>query len=140
MQEAMSAFGEISRMEHRAEEIGDLLTQQMPDDEIMKLTIELHEIHERLAMVSGNHDKQAELILMGLGFSRSDFEKPVESFSGGWRMRIELARLLLQDPDLLLLDEPTNHLDIEAIRWLEKFLVNFRGGIILVSHDKRFLD
>ncbi|MCF8358528.1 MAG: ATP-binding cassette domain-containing protein [Prolixibacteraceae bacterium] len=90
----------------------------------------------------GGHTFHADIeqTLLGLGFSRSDFQRPTSEFSGGWRMRIELAKLLLQKPDLLLLDEPTNHLDIESIQWIEEFLKNYAGAIILVSHDKAFLD
>jgi ATP-binding cassette subfamily F protein 3 len=89
---------------------------------------------------AGNRNEEIEKILKGLGFERKDFDRQTAEFSGGWRMRIELAKLLLQQPDILLLDEPTNHLDIEAIMWLEEFMETFAGGVILISHDKTFLD
>ena len=81
-----------------------------------------------------------EKALLGLGFMREDFNRPTSDFSGGWRMRIELAKLLLQNPDVLLLDEPTNHLDIESIQWLEDFLVNSAKAVIVISHDRKFVD
>lgn len=87
-----------------------------------------------------NYDAEVEKILLGLGFERSDFQRPTNEFSGGWRMRIELAKILLQKPDLILLDEPTNHLDIESIQWLEDFLVNSAKAVMVISHDKAFVD
>ncbi|MBQ0740291.1 ABC-F family ATP-binding cassette domain-containing protein, partial [Aquimarina celericrescens] len=87
-----------------------------------------------------NYQGETERVLKGLGFTISDFDKQTDTFSGGWRMRIELAKLLLQSNDILLLDEPTNHLDIESILWLESFLQNFPGCVVIVSHDKMFLD
>lgn len=87
-----------------------------------------------------NYEEDVEKILLGLGFKREDFTRPTSDFSGGWRMRIELAKLLLQRPDVLLLDEPTNHLDIESIQWLEDFLINSAKAVIVISHDRAFVD
>src|SRR5574344_2286339 len=95
-------------------------------------------LNEQLSMInSNNRDAEIEKTLLGLGFERKDFDRTTSEFSGGWRMRIELAKILLQRPDLLLLDEPTNHLDIESIQWLENFLSTCNGAVILVSHDQR---
>ena len=105
------------------------------------LIIDLNDTTERYELIGGYHYQgTTERILQGLGFVPSDFDKKTDTFSGGWRMRIELAKLLLQDNDILLLDEPTNHLDIESIIWLEDFLTKYRGSVVLVSHDKMFLD
>ena len=87
-----------------------------------------------------NQLKDAELLLKGLGFEQEELNKPYSSFSGGWKMRVELAKLLIQKPSVVLLDEPTNHLDIESIQWLEQYLKNYPGIILLISHDKKFLD
>ena len=109
--------------------------------EYLKKLDKLSELNERYYMLGGdNYEAELEQTLMGLGFERSDFNRSTAEFSGGWRMRIELAKLLLKKPDIFLLDEPTNHLDIESIQWLEDFLKNYKGAIILVSHDKAFLD
>ena len=99
-------------------------------------------ILEERFRINGGHDMSSLIssILLGLGFSEADYERQTSEFSGGWRMRIELAKILLKNPDLLLLDEPTNHLDIESIIWLEKWLKNYNGAVLLVSHDKLFLD
>lgn len=105
------------------------------------LVEKLHEVTERIQLSGiNNYREQTEKVLKGLGFLREDFFKPMSVFSGGWQMRVELAKLLLKQPDLLLLDEPTNHLDIESIRWLERFLQNYPGAVILVSHDRVLLD
>ena len=106
-----------------------------------QLIIDLTDLTERYELLGGyNYQGDTEKILQGLGFQREDFDKLTDTFSGGWRMRIELAKLLLQNNDILLLDEPTNHLDIESIIWLENFLKSYAGAIVLVSHDKMFLD
>jgi len=107
----------------------------------MKIIHEVTELTDYIHMHGANEiDGEIEQMLMGLGFVRTDFNRPTSEFSGGWRMRIELVKLLLKKPDILLLDEPTNHLDIVSIEWLEKFLIQFKGAIILISHDRRFLD
>ena len=105
------------------------------------LMVDLNEVQQQYEILGGyNYQGETEKILIGLGFKREDFDKLTDTFSGGWRMRIELAKLLLQQNDILLLDEPTNHLDIESIIWLEQFLKNYSGAVVIVSHDKMFLD
>lgn len=110
-------------------------------DSYQELIDRISQVSEQLAL-SGNGNYQAEIekTLLGLGFLRSDFNRSTSEFSGGWRMRIELAKLLLQRPDVLLLDEPTNHLDIESIQWLEMFLSTRANAVVLVSHDRAFID
>ena len=106
-----------------------------------QLIIDLNDVTHHYEILGGyNYQGETEKVLLGLGFKREDFDRKTETFSGGWRMRIELAKLLLQSNDVLLLDEPTNHLDIESIIWLENFLKNYPGGVMIVSHDKMFLD
>ena len=143
LEEAYSAFEEIKRIEFKLNEINKQLTERTDYESEAYHTI-LHELDDltHLYQVLGgyNYQGETEKILMGLGFLREDFNKFTETFSGGWRMRIELAKLLLQKNDILLLDEPTNHLDIESIIWLENFLKNYQGAVVLVSHDKMFLD
>ena len=107
----------------------------------MALLNELSDLNENLMHYGGDNQlKDAELLLKGLGFNQNELEKPYNSFSGGWKMRVELAKLLIQKPGVVLLDEPTNHLDIESIQWLEKYLKVYSGIILLISHDRRFLD
>ncbi|MCK5782837.1 MAG: ABC-F family ATP-binding cassette domain-containing protein, partial [Desulfobacterales bacterium] len=107
----------------------------------LKLITRLNDLNDRFNMLGGhNIDENTEKVLMGLGFERKDFTRPMNEFSSGWQMRVELAKILLRMPDVLLLDEPTNHLDIESIQWLEDFLINYSGGVLLVSHDRAFLD
>jgi len=109
--------------------------------EYLKLIQELSEVNEKMEIFGGNNiHAQIEKILTGLGFNRNEFQRPLNEFSGGWQMRVELAKILLQKPDCILLDEPTNHLDIESIQWLEDFLKKYKGIIVLVSHDRNFLD
>ncbi|HUH44946.1 MAG TPA: ABC-F family ATP-binding cassette domain-containing protein [Treponemataceae bacterium] len=137
--EADSAFQRGYELEAELEAIGDALVKKPTNTKVL-----LHrhqEIHEELEqMLWYRRDALVEQILLGLGFERSDFSRSVEEFSGGWQMRIALAKVLLEDPDILLLDEPTNYLDLEARNWLEQFLQNFPGGFLLVSHDRYFLD
>jgi ATP-binding cassette subfamily F protein 3 len=142
-EETSTAFSEIQDLEKRIEEINtDLETRtDYESDSYSKLIEEQSEVYHRLEMLgAGNKQEEIEKILRGLGFSRPDFDRQTAEFSGGWRMRVELAKLLLQKPDILLLDEPTNHLDIEAIMWLEDFMETFPGAVMLISHDKTFLD
>lgn len=141
--ETETAFEEVQLMQKRLEEINHQLETRTDyeSDEYMKLIEDLTDINHRLDIVgAGNVEEEIEKILKGLGFDRKDLQRQTSEFSGGWRMRIELAKLLLQKPDVLLLDEPTNHLDIEAIQWLEEFMETFPGAVVLISHDKTFLD
>ncbi|MBD5226085.1 MAG: ABC-F family ATP-binding cassette domain-containing protein [Bacteroidales bacterium] len=143
LQEVRKAFSHIDDMSARF----DMLNNQMAErtdyesDEYHRLIDEVSDLSERLAMErSENHEAEMERTLIGLGFVRSDFNRPTSEFSGGWRMRVEIAKLLLRHPDLLLLDEPTNHLDIESIQWLEQFLATKAKAVVLVSHDRAFID
>lgn len=141
--ETETAFAEVQKMQVRLDEINHQLETRTDyeSDEYMKLIEDLTDINHRLDIVgAGNVEEEIEKILKGLGFDRKDLQRQTSEFSGGWRMRIELAKLLLQRPDVLLLDEPTNHLDIEAIQWLEVFMETFPGAVVLISHDKTFLD
>lgn len=143
MEEAEKAFDHISEMQARIDE----LNQQMADftdyesPQYMELVERFTHESERFQMIGGlNYHAELERTLQGLGFRASDFNRPTKEFSGGWRMRIELAKLLLRRPDVLLLDEPTNHLDIESIRWFEQFLSRSSGAVVLVSHDRAFIN
>lgn len=141
--ETATAFEEIQRLEIRLENINHQLTTRTDYESpaYMRLIEELTEINHRLDIIgAGNKEEEIEKILKGLGFERADFNRQTSEFSGGWRMRIELAKILLQKPDVLLLDEPTNHLDIESIQWLEETMETFPGSVMLISHDKHFLD
>ena len=143
LEEAYQAFTEIKQLEAEMEEVNKALASRTDyeSEEYNQLIISLNDLTERYALIGGyNYQGTTERILQGLGFKAADFDKKTDTFSGGWRMRIELAKLLLQDHDVLLLDEPTNHLDIESIIWLEEFLTKYRGAVVLVSHDKMFLD
>lgn len=143
LEEAYQAFEEIKKLEKRLEEINTQLAERTDyeSDAFQQLMIDLNEVTERYEILGGyNYQGDTEKVLQGLGFVRADFDKLTDTFSGGWRMRIELAKLLLQNNDVLLLDEPTNHLDIESIIWLEQFLKNYPGAVVIVSHDKMFLD
>tara|TARA_R110001632_G_scaffold18712_13_gene57674 strand:+ start:14055 stop:15938 length:1884 start_codon:yes stop_codon:yes gene_type:complete len=143
LEEAYQAFEEIKEIEVKLDSINEQLVTRTDyeSEEYSQLIIDLTDLTERYELLGGyNYQGDTEKILQGLGFQREDFDKLTDTFSGGWRMRIELAKLLLQNNDILLLDEPTNHLDIESIIWLENFLKTYAGAIVLVSHDKMFLD
>jgi ATP-binding cassette subfamily F protein 3 len=143
LEEAYTAFVEIKAVEKQLSTINESLAERTDyeSDSYHDLLHELDDLTHRYDLLGGyNYQGDTEKILQGLGFKREDFGKLTETFSGGWRMRIELAKLLLQKNDILLLDEPTNHLDIESIIWLENFLKNYPGAVVLVSHDKMFLD
>ncbi|MDR0829810.1 MAG: ABC-F family ATP-binding cassette domain-containing protein [Prevotellaceae bacterium] len=142
-EEALTAFDEIFRTKQKIEKLtAELVTRTDYNSPEYQNVIEFLDYeNERLRMFgSQNMEAETEKTLLGLGFLRTDFTRKTSEFSGGWRMRIELAKILLQNPDLLLLDEPTNHLDIESIAWLERFLANTKSAVILVSHDKTFID
>jgi len=141
--ETIQAFDELLSIEKKIEQLNQEISESHDyhSQEYLKKLDTVTELNERYAILGGdNYIAEMEQTLIGLGFERSDFERPTSEFSGGWRMRIELAKILLKQPDIILLDEPTNHLDIESIQWLEEFLINYRGAVILVSHDKAFLN
>jgi ATP-binding cassette, subfamily F, member 3 len=142
-EETSKAFSKILGMKTRIEELNKQLETRTDyeSDEYMKIIEEVSELSEQYYSIEeSNFDAEVEQTLLGLGFVREDFTRSTSEFSGGWRMRIELAKILLQKPDLILLDEPTNHLDIESIQWLEDFLMNNAKGVIVISHDKTFVD
>ena len=140
--ETRTAFKELIELQDRLEKISaELETMDPADDKFMPMLEEQSDIIERMTNLGGDDiDSQIVKILEGLGFEQKDLNRPTRELSGGWRMRIELAKILLRSPDVILLDEPTNHLDIESIQWLEGFLRNYPGCVVLVSHDKTFLD
>jgi ATP-binding cassette subfamily F protein 3 len=143
LEESYEAFKEIKDLEAKMEDVNTQLAERTDyeSESYHQLMIDLNEIQHAYEILGGyNYQGETEKILQGLGFKREDFNKLTDTFSGGWRMRIELAKLLLQNNDILLLDEPTNHLDIESIIWLESFLKNYSGAVVIVSHDKMFLD
>ena len=142
-EEAEQAFGHIQEMEKEIERLNLELAERTDyeTESYQKLIDKVTHLSEHFQLMGGsNYHAELERTLIGLGFNRSDFERPTSEFSGGWRMRIELAKLLLRRPDVLLLDEPTNHLDIESIQWLENFIATRANAVILVSHDRAFID
>jgi ATP-binding cassette, subfamily F, member 3 len=142
-EEASKAFGKILWMKNRIDELNLQLETRTDyeSEEYAKIIEEVSDLGEKYYSIEEvNFDAEVEKTLMGLGFLRSDFSRSTSEFSGGWRMRIELAKILLQKPDLILLDEPTNHMDIESIQWLEDFLVNNAKAVMVISHDKTFVD
>ena len=142
-EEARKAFADNTRLKEKVERMNRELTERTDyeSEEYMLLVERFTQAHERWLMIGGeNYEAEIERTLTGLGFSREDFDRPTSEFSGGWRMRIELAKILLSKPDVLLLDEPTNHLDIDSIQWLEQFLAQSSGAVVLVSHDRAFIN
>ena len=142
-QEADSAFEQLTQIQERIDFVNKELAERTDyeSDEYSKLIEDIAHLTERFGLLGGyTKDAEIERILIGLGFKPSDFHRSTDEFSGGWRMRIELAKLLLQQHDVMLLDEPTNHLDIDSIIWLEEFLKDYPGAVVLVSHDRQFLD
>ena len=143
LEETFQAFPEILKNQSRQDEISELLNTRTDyeSDNYQELIQELSDLGSAFEVLGGYQYKaQSEKILAGLGFTTRDFDQLTGTFSGGWRMRIELAKILLKSHDLLLLDEPTNHLDIDSIEWLEQFLMKYKGSVVLVSHDIMFLD
>ena len=143
IEEAMTAFAEMFELEAELERITVELSERddYESDEYQNLIIKMNDVNDRLAYTrSDNPQVVAEKTLVGLGFKYEELQRPTETFSQGWNMRIELAKILLSKPDVLLLDEPTNHLDIESIEWLEGYLKDYKGSLVLISHDRKFLD
>jgi len=143
MEETSKAFADVLNMKKEIDEINDQLTirTDYESDEYMKLIERVSELSEKFYSIEEvNYEAEVEKVLKGLGFEREDFTRQTSEFSGGWRMRIELAKILLKKPDLILLDEPTNHMDIESIQWLEEFLINQAKAVMVISHDKTFVD
>ena len=141
--ETEKAFDEVLRLEAQIEKITTEIAERTDyeSEEYSTLIHRLNEAQDRYHILGGDtREADIEKTLLGLGFKRTDFDRPTKEFSGGWRMRIELAKLLLQRPSIFLLDEPTNHLDIESIQWLEEYLKNYNGAVLLISHDRAFLD
>lgn len=143
MEETSKAFAEVFEMKAEIDHINEQLTirTDYESDDYMKLIERVSELSEKFYSIEEiNYEAEVEKVLKGLGFERDDFSRPTSEFSGGWRMRIELAKILLRKPDLILLDEPTNHMDIESIQWLEDFLINSAKAVIVISHDRAFVD
>lgn len=141
--EAAKAFAEVFSMKKEIDDINEQLTVRTDyeSDDYMKLIERVSELSEKFYSIEEvNYEAEVEKVLKGMGFSQEDLDRPTSEFSGGWRMRMELAKILLKKPDLILLDEPTNHLDIESIQWLEDFLVNSAKAVMVISHDRAFVD
>ena len=142
-EEARKAFADTTELKARVEQLNNELSERTDyeSEDYMALVERFTHEHERYLMLGGNnYEAELERTLIGLGFNRNDLDRPTSEFSGGWRMRIELAKILLRKPDVLLLDEPTNHLDIDSIQWLEQFLAQSSGSVVLVSHDRAFIN
>lgn len=142
-EEAAKAFAEVFAMKSEIDELNEQLTVRTDyeSDAYMKLIERVSELSEKFYSIEEvNYDAEVEKVLKGIGFTQEDLDRPTSEFSGGWRMRIELAKILLKKPDLILLDEPTNHLDIESIQWLEDFLINSAKAVMVISHDRAFVD
>lgn len=142
-EETSKAFAEVFQMKAEIDDLNEQLTirTDYESDDYMKLIERVSELSEKFYSIEEvNYEAEVEKVLKGLGFERDDFTRPTSEFSGGWRMRIELAKILLKKPDLILLDEPTNHMDIESIQWLEDFLINSAKAVMVISHDRAFVD
>ncbi len=142
-EETSKAFENVFKMKAEIDDLNEQLTVRTDyeSDEYYKIIERVSELSEKFYSIEEvNYEAEVEKVLVGMGFSREDFTRPTSEFSGGWRMRIELAKILLQKPDLILLDEPTNHMDIESIQWLEDFLINSAKAVMVISHDRAFVD
>lgn len=142
-EEALTAFAEMEKLKEDIQSINEeiITREDYESDAYQKLLTDFADLNDRFQLLGGDDYKSiTEKILKGLGFKEVDFSKKLGELSGGWRMRVELAKILLQKPDYLFLDEPTNHLDIESIIWFEQFLKDYHGAFVLISHDKQFLD
>ncbi|HRT34345.1 MAG TPA: ATP-binding cassette domain-containing protein, partial [Bacteroidales bacterium] len=142
-EEALTAFSTLFDLKKKMDEISILLAERTDyqSKDYHKLIVELNDLNDRINFLSQeNPEGMTEKTLLGLGFKRDEFCRQTSTFSQGWNMRIELAKILLKKPDLLLLDEPTNHLDIESIQWLEEYLETYSGSLVIISHDRKFLD